>query len=251
MTLAARTKLAKTAVPRNKSLPATMNQFDFLKQTPMFAEINDSQLRLIMQDVQTRQFKTGQIIFHEGDAGDVLYLVRSGQVRIYINGVDGSETSVILCGRPGDIFGELAVIDGLARSASAIALGHTVLYTFSREAFRAHMRRCPQLALNFMKMLSQRVRYNTKQMDSFASMDAPRRLARKLLELAQGYGRVTPQGVAIQLALNQSHLASLIGATRERTNKCLREFREKSWISLQDGTIFILDPEALRMEINR
>ena len=226
-----------------------MKNIDFLQQTALFADINAAQLQTIAQHIIPRTFKQGEIIFHEGDPGRFLYLVQSGQVRIFINGLDGSETSVILFGKPGDIFGELAVIDGLTRSASAVALGETVLYTMSRDNFRQQMQQFPQLALNFMKVLSQRVRYNTKQMDSLATLDVPQRLARKLLELAQDYGRVAAHGVQIDMTLTQTNLASLIGATRESTNKCLREFRKQDWISLKNGQISILDPDALRAQV--
>jgi CRP/FNR family transcriptional regulator/CRP/FNR family cyclic AMP-dependent transcriptional regulator len=223
---------------------------NFLKQTTLFANINEVELQAIARHIVPRTFKPGEIIFYEGDPGRFLYLVKSGQVRIFINGLDGSETSVILFGKPGDIFGELAIIDGLNRSASAVALGATVLYTMSRESFRDQMRRHPQLALNFMKVLSQRVRYNTKQMDSLATLDVPQRLARKLLELAQDYGRAETRGVRIDMALTQTNLASLIGATRESTNKSLGEFRKQGWIHLESGQISILDPDALRAQVS-
>ena len=176
-------------------------------------------------------------------------MVQSGQVRIFINGLDGSETSVILFGRAGDIFGELAVIDGLPRSATAVALDSTTLFTIQRETFSQHMRHMPQLSLNFMHELTKKVRYNTRQMDSLTSLPVPQRLARKLMELAQNYGRVQNNGVVIDMSLTQSNLASLIGATRESTNKVLRDFRQKEWILLEQGQITILDPEALRAQI--
>jgi CRP/FNR family transcriptional regulator/CRP/FNR family cyclic AMP-dependent transcriptional regulator len=181
----------------------------------------------------------------------MLYLVESGQVRIFVNGLDGHETSVILCGRPGEIFGELAVIDGLPRSASAVAVTDTVVHTLNRERFRDYMRQWPRLALNFMQTLSKKVRYNTQQVDSLASMDVSRRLARKLLELGQDYGTAEAQGVRLNTALTQSDLASLIGATRESTNKVLRQFRDDGMISLNNGaTIIIRDAEALRTHVS-
>ena len=234
----------------NEQQRDSMKNIMFLQQTALFAGINQIDLQTIMPYIIPRTFKQGEIIFHEGDPGRFLYLVKSGQVRIFINGMDGSETSVILFGKPGDIFGELAVIDGLTRSASAVALGETVLYTMSRESFRDQMRQHPQLALNFMKVLSQRVRYNTKQMDSLATLDVPQRLARKLLELAQDYGRIEGQEVRIAMSLTQGNLASLIGATRESTNKSLGEFRKQNWIRLENGQINILDPDALRAQVS-
>lgn len=149
------------------------------------------------------------------------------------------------CG-PGDVFGELAVIDENPRSASAIAVKDTVLHILTRDRFREHLRRSPQLGLNFMRALSVRVRYNTQQMTSLTQLDVPARLARKLLELAQQYGIVESDGVRIRLTLTQSDLASLTGATRESVNKALGHFKRQGVILTQQGTITVLDPEALR-----
>ena len=167
-------------------------------------------------------------------------------MRIFVNSLDGGETSVILFGRPGDFFGELAVIDGLPRSATAVALDSTTLFILPRDQFREKMRLSPRLALNFMQLLSRRVRYSTRQMDSVVSLPVRQRLASKLMELAQDYGRPDPLGVCIPLSLTQSNLASLIGATRESTNKCLREFRQSDWLRFRAGQIIIIDPDALR-----
>jgi CRP/FNR family cyclic AMP-dependent transcriptional regulator len=223
-----------------------MTQLSFLKQTVLFNHMADSDLLQISEDIMERHFKAGEIIFHEGDSGQLLYLVKSGSVRIFVNGLDGSETSVILVGRIGQMFGELAVIDGLPRSATAVSISPTTLCTLSRDAFRKHMRHYPQLSLNFMKELSMRMRYNTRQMDSFASLGVSQRLARKLMELGQSYGQAQPNGVVISMTLTQSDLASLIGATRESINKNLRDFRRQQWIHMEQGQITITDPDALR-----
>lgn len=225
-----------------------MNMTDFLKSTVLFTGLSDVVLKRISQDVIERHYAQAEIIFREGDPGRVLYLVKSGQVRIFIHGLDGTETSVILLGRPGNIFGELAVIDGLPRSATAVAMEPTILYTINRESFRDHMRQNPLLAFNFMQELSSKVRHNTRQIDTLTSLPVPQRLARKLMELAQDYGHVESQGVYINSTLTQGQLASLIGATRESTNKALREFRLRDWILMDHGRITILDPDALRAQ---
>lgn len=227
-----------------------MNELQFLASTELFSDLTNAQLALISQDIIPRRYEQGEVIFREGDPGEVLYMVQTGQVRIFVNSLDGSETSVILFGRAGDIFGELAVIDGLPRSATAVALDKTTLYTIQRQTFSQHMRHMPQLSFNFMHELTKKVRYNTRQMDSLTSLPVPQRLARKLMELAQNYGRVQANGVVIDMTLTQSNLASLIGATRESTNKALRDFRQKEWILLEQGQITILDPEALRAQIS-
>lgn len=221
----------------------------FLQKTPLFTKLSQQILRQISMDIIPRHYKAGEVIFHQGDPGQVLYLIQSGQIRIFINGLDGTETSVILFGKTGDIFGELAVVDGLPRSATAVALTPTTLYTISRGDFRKHMRLQPQLALNFMQELTMRVRYNTRQMDSFASLDVPQRVARKLVELAQACGIAETDGVRISVRLTQTELASMIGATRESINKCLREFKASGWIRAERGRITILDADALRAEV--
>ncbi|MCP4362425.1 MAG: Crp/Fnr family transcriptional regulator [Chloroflexi bacterium] len=231
------------------TIDGRMDTNNILKEAALFKDVSDAALNRVQADMRERPYAQGEIIFHEGDPGQVLYLVQSGQVRIFIHGLDGSETSVILRGRPGDIFGELAVIDGLPRSATAVAMEATVLYTISREAFRTHMRQNPQVALNFMQELSSKVRHNTRQIDTLTSLPVPQRLARKLMELAQDYGRVETDGVSINTTLTQGQLASLIGATRESTNKALREFRRQDWIRLDNGRIIILDPDALHAQI--
>ncbi|MCL4264301.1 MAG: Crp/Fnr family transcriptional regulator [Anaerolineae bacterium] len=226
-----------------------MDTLDFLQHTDLFGGVPVTVLKRIMDDVVERPFAQGDIIFRQGDPGRVLYLVKSGQVRIFINGLDGTETSVILLGRPGNIFGELAIIDGLPRSATAVAMEATMLLTINREAFRGHMRQNPQLALNFMQELSSKVRHNTRNIDTLTTLPVPQRLARQLMEMAQNYGRATTDGVFINTTLTQGQLATLIGATRESTNKALRDFRQREWILMENGRITILDPDALRAEI--
>lgn len=222
-----------------------------MESVPLFQQLSAKTLRTVAADIVPRTYKSSDIIFREGDPGQSLYLIKSGQVRIFVNGLDGHQTSVILFGRPGEIFGELAIIDGLPRSATAVALDNTTLYTMNRATFRQHMMHHPQLALNFMRELSMRVRYNTKQMDSFASLGISQRLARKLMELAKKYGIAEATGVRINITLTQSDLASLIGATRESINKSLKTFRNQQWIDYQQGQIIILDPAALKAQVNR
>jgi CRP/FNR family transcriptional regulator, cyclic AMP receptor protein len=229
------------------SIP-TLSKADSLRGSPLFAHLSDDQWRAIAGDMVERRYAPDDVIFYEGDPGQVLYLLAAGQVRIYVHGVDGSETSVILFGRPGEMFGELAVVDELPRSATAVAMHQTTLFLLSRENFRKHMQQCPQFALNFLQELTLRVRYNTRQMDSLASLTIAQRLARKLIELAHNYGRAEADGVVIDLALSQTDLANLIGATRESANKSLREFRRQQWISLRDGRFIIHDPDALRAQ---
>lgn len=231
-----RSRRAENRVPQS---------LDFLKHLPLFAELTEAERAALAADFVSRRFRAGDMIFLQGDPGQALYLIETGRVRIYVQDENGQETSVIFYSA-GDIFGELSVIDGLPRSASAAAVDDTVVQVLSRERLRVHLRASPQLAYNFMQALSVRVRYATLQVGSLTLHAVPSRLARKLLELAQGHGRIEADGVSIDMPLTQSDLASLIGATRESTNKVLGHFKREGYIRVNQSQITILDPDALR-----
>jgi len=222
-----------------------IEQKEFFKRVPLLAGLAEAELEALVKDFSRRQFRQGEAIIQQGDPGQVLYLIEAGQVRVYVQDETGQETSVNLCG-PGDIFGELAVIDDMPRSANVVALEDAIVHSLGRDRFREHMFRSPRLALNFMKALSVRVRHSTGELGNLTFLDVPARLARKLLDLAQHHGVAEPKGVRINLALTQSDLASLIGTTRESINKALSTFRRQGFILMEQGDIIILDPDALR-----
>ncbi len=222
-----------------------IDRIEFLKRLPLFADLDDAEIAALSKDFTSRHFQQGDMIFLQGDPGQTLFLIESGRVRIFVQDDSGQETSMIFYGS-GDIFGELAVIDGLPRSASAVATEDTLVHTLSRERLRAHLASSPQLAYNFMQALSVRVRYTTQQVGNLTLLDVPSRLARKLLELAQQHGQVEAGGVRLDMNLTQSDLASLIGATRESINKALATFRRNGSIRLDQNQITIVDPDALR-----
>jgi CRP-like cAMP-binding protein len=221
-----------------------MSRLDLLKKLPLFAGLTESDLTTVCKDFTRLQFRQGEAIFYQGDPGHSLYLIESGQVRIYMQSEDGQELSMNLLGT-GDIFGEMALIDGLPRSASAIAMEMTAVLSLSRERFRDHLRRTPQLAFNFLQLMSRRIRHNNDQFDTL-TLSVHSRLARKLLELAQKHGLVEPEGVRINLALTQTDLASLLVTSRESINKALAKLRQQGLIRQHLGQIIIIDPEALR-----
>ncbi|MEM7801950.1 MAG: Crp/Fnr family transcriptional regulator [Chloroflexota bacterium] len=219
----------------------------FLKKIPLFENISERDVQLIARDLKQRPYKEGDLIFHEGDPGESLFIVRSGKVRIYVGGNrSGVETSVILFGRPGEVFGELAVVDGEPRSASARAIENTVVYFVDRDTFRDHMLKIPQLAMNFTQLLTKRMRYNTSQLNSMASLTVTSRLARQLIKLSNDYGREEGEGIVIDINLTQTDLASLIGATRESTNRAMRSLRKANVADMIQGKLLVYNLAELQ-----
>jgi CRP/FNR family cyclic AMP-dependent transcriptional regulator len=245
--------MIETNSPNPRQAVVTMNErgnrsgmcLDFLVPIPLFAGLSRGELEALARDFAPRRFRQGEAIFYQGDPGSVLYLIAAGQVRIFVQGEDGQETSVTVYG-VGDLFGELSLIDEYPRSASAVATEDTVVYQLDQDRLRGHLERLPQFARNFLKALSVRLRYSTRQMGSLALLDVRQRLARKLLELAQAHGRAVDDGVRIELALTQSDLAGLTGATRESVNKALGALRRQGLVRVERGHIVIRDGERLR-----
>ena len=223
---------------------------DFLRDVPMFAELDDAQLEDIAREFKTRTYKARQHSFYESDPGLMMYLIQDGQVRIYVNTIDGSETSVVMLGH-GQIFGELALIDEEARSANAVAIAKTVCHTLHRSAFHNLIERHPQIGRNTMKLLSRRVRNTTRHVESLVSLDVMQRVARTLLDLAEEHG--TPEEnnqIRIEMVLRDAHVASMVGASRESVNRTFRSFRDLGLIERGSSSILLLDVAEMNNLLN-
>jgi CRP/FNR family transcriptional regulator/CRP/FNR family cyclic AMP-dependent transcriptional regulator len=218
-----------------------------LRNVPFFARLSDQELEVLADSLGKRTFGKGMIIFHKGNPGQTLYIIEAGKVRIFILSESGQEISVNVYG-PGDVFGELALLDGLPRSAGAVAVEKTVTLTLHRDDFLRHLEACPQMAKSIMEVLSTRVRYTTDYAESLSFLDVYGRVAAKLLELADRYG-VQKEGIEIELRLTQAELASWVVASRESVNKVLGTFRDHGLIEVEGQRITILDRRGLERRI--
>jgi CRP/FNR family transcriptional regulator/CRP/FNR family cyclic AMP-dependent transcriptional regulator len=224
-----------------------MSRVILLRNVPFFAGLSDQELQVLAESLGKRTFGKGMIIFHKGSPGQTLYIIESGKVRIFILSESGQEISVNIYG-PGDVFGELALLDGLPRSAGAVAMEKTVTFTLRRDDFLRHLEACPRMARSIMEVLSTRVRYTTDYAESLAFLDVYGRVAAKLLELADRYG-VRKEGIEIELRLTQAELASWVGTSRESVNKVLGTFRDYGLIEVEGQRITILDRPGLKRRI--
>jgi len=217
---------------------------EFLRGVAMFAEMTDAELASLARDLRRRSLVSGETLFYQGDPGRSLYIIESGTIRIYVHAEDGQEVSVVLYG-PGDLFGEMSLLDQLPRSATAVAMEDAVLWVMSGDDFYRHLHINHQLALNVMLTLSTRLRETNEAVKSLASLDVTRRIAKKLLSLALRQGERTEKGVRITSRLTQGALASLISASRESTNRALRALERKGLIETEDGYLILLKPDDL------
>ncbi|MBN1484556.1 MAG: Crp/Fnr family transcriptional regulator [Chloroflexia bacterium] len=225
---------------------ALSRRIAFLKQVPLFAALADQDLAALVGDFRLREYGKDEIIFHQGDYGRELYVVVSGKVRIFKTSPAGYETSINIFA-DGNVVGEFSVIDDRPRSATAKAIDACVLLSMTQERFLQHMRDVPDLALAVARLLAGKVRWTAAYAETIAQFDAAGRLLHVLLSYNEQFGREVEPGrrYVLDLALNQTDLASLVGARREWVNRILRDWQRRGLIEYDAGQIVILDLPAV------
>src|SRR5207249_11384044 len=208
----------------------TQNETVYLKQVPLFADLADEDIRALMAIARKRTFRSGEIIFHRDDPGQVLYVIKEGKVKISLISPEGQEISLVVFGK-GECFGEFAILDGLPRSADAVALERVECYTLQRSDFHKTIMKNPKIAIQVMEVLSKRLRTTDQMIEDLIFLDVYGRVAKKLLELADTHGSKVGNGIRIDVRLTQQELASMVGASRESVNKVMGYFTDKDFIS--------------------
>ncbi|MGD2147742.1 MAG: Crp/Fnr family transcriptional regulator [Anaerolineae bacterium] len=221
-----------------------MPSVGLLKNVSFFAALPEVELDSLAGCLVRRTFARGVIIFHKGSPGRTLYIIEAGKVRIFLLSQSGREISVNIYG-PGDVFGELALLDGLPRSAGAMVVERATVLSLHRDDFLWHLEQHPRMAKSIIETLSTRLRYTTEYAENLAFLDVYGRVAEKLLELATRYGGKRGDAIEIDLQLTQSELASWVAATREHVNKVLGRFRDQGLIRIEGQRITILEREKL------
>jgi CRP/FNR family cyclic AMP-dependent transcriptional regulator len=158
-----------------------------LKMNPLFADLGTDELQRISDLCHTRQLAAGEMLFQKGDSGDALFGVRRGQLRIETGTSDGSRLTLNFVG-PGDLLGEVAMLDGQRRTAGATAGEETELFVLRREDFLAHLEREPGVAVKLITLLCQRIRWMSERMEESVQQPLPVRLARRLCALESDSG---------------------------------------------------------------
>lgn len=221
---------------------------DLLVRSPLFSQLAPTELDKIAALLRRRRYRADEPVFREGDPGTALYIVDTGEIRILLGGADGKEVVLSLLGS-GEFFGELALLDGEPRSADAVATVPTELLILPRDDFLRLLREVPAVAVNMLAALSRRFRRTDRLVHDAAFSDVRTRVTRLLIELAETRGRPGPAGVTIGPHLTQGELASMVGATRESINKCLRSYAAQGLLRHERGRLVLLNVERLRAQI--
>jgi CRP/FNR family cyclic AMP-dependent transcriptional regulator len=219
-----------------------------LASSLLFRDLPVESLARLSTPARRHTYRHGEVIFHQGDPGDTAHIVQTGRVKIVADADSGDEALLTVLG-PGDWFGELALIDGEPRSARVEALDPVETLSLRRQDFLQFLGENPQVMEPLLRALAGTIRRLTETVGDLTSLDLEGRLAKRLLQLAEDYGRPVTGGTEIELTLTQEELAAMVGATRASVNKVLGSYQDRGVIERRGHHIAILDAARLRGRI--
>ena len=226
----------------SKTNVATGKQSEFavmLSLNPLFSDLGPDALKRIAALCHTQQLGQDEVLFQKGDVGEALYGIRRGQIRIETGASDGARLTLNFQGS-GDVFGEIAVLDGQSRTADAIAAEATELFVLRRGDFLSYLEREPKVAIKLIELLCQRVRVASERLEESVLQPLPVRMARRLCTLAEDFGS--------EVRISQEQLGVYVGAARESVNRQLQQWRRDGILELKRGRIELLNMKRLIAE---
>jgi CRP/FNR family cyclic AMP-dependent transcriptional regulator len=215
-----------------------------LARMPLFAALDEESARTLEAAMTTRAVPRGHTVFREGDAGDRLFVILDGKVKIWRAAADGRENLLAVLGA-GDMFGELSLFDPGPRTASVSAVTDSRLASLDHDDLRPLLIDRPAVAGQLLRALAQRLRRTNESLADLVFTDVPGRVAKALLDLAEKFGTEEADGTRVQHDLTQEELAQLVGASRETVNKALSEFASRGWLRLEGRTVLLIDRDRL------
>ena len=221
-----------------------------LRRCPLFENATADMLDPLASRLRRRTFRRNEVIFHQGDPGDSLHVVASGAVKILLPSTEGEE-AIIATLRPGDFFGELALLDGATRSATAAALESTETLVLPRSVLMDLLGTVPGLGDRLLVGLAKELRRLTSQVEELHFLDLAGRLAMRLSRLAEDTKRDDDGQIRLDWPYTQSDLAAMIGGTRQSVNKLLSQLVDEGLIKIEPDALVITDLEALARRAER
>jgi CRP/FNR family cyclic AMP-dependent transcriptional regulator len=224
-----------------QATPGPPDKLALLRDHALFGQLPPHVIEHLGSYMRKRTLARGENIFSKGDLGSGLMGVLSGSVKISVPSADGRDI-VLRIIHPGEIFGEIALLDGRPRTADATVMTDCELMVIERRDFIPFLRSQPDLMMQIVEILCSRLRWTTEQVQDVSFLDLPTRLAKALLRLVGENEGAAGDG---KLTITQRELSQVIGRSRESTNKQLRIWAKQGWVRLQRGAVTVLQPEKL------
>jgi CRP/FNR family transcriptional regulator, cyclic AMP receptor protein len=207
---------------------------------PVFCALAPAQIERLVAMARPRRIATGTTLFAKGDPGTELFAVVSGTVKITVPSSDGREAMITLLHR-GEIFGEIALLDGQPRTADAVAMTDCDLMVITRRDFLGFVQTEPKVATKLVAHLCTRLRIADARIEETTFLNLPSRLARLLIQLLEDNAAADSK----RLAITQQKISEMLGASRESVNKHLQAWAKRKVIALKRGAIVVLAPQTL------
>jgi CRP/FNR family transcriptional regulator, cyclic AMP receptor protein len=216
-----------------------------LGRSRLFGGLDEATLNELAKEAVERAFEKGQFLFHQGDIGESLFVMTEGLAKVLVTSERGDEM-VLVTLRPGDTFGELALLDGGARSASAEALEPTTVLSLNRPTFLALLAKHPSLRETLLTSLGRVVRRLTEHAADLVFLDLHGRVAKLLVTLAEERGEKHDGAIVLDLDVTQSDLAHMVGGSRQSVNQVLHWFQGRGYLEISGRRILVARLDALR-----
>ena len=225
-----------------------MTSYKLLTQITLLQNLAPEDLADLGTLFRKQEVKKGDVLFRKGSEGTALYIIQEGAIKIVLPSRLGDERIVTIFSA-GDFFGEMALLDGMPRSADAVAIKPSRLLLLSRSDFLWFLKKSDAAIEKILLSLSMRLRKVDDLLEETSFLNIPARLAKTLLEMGDTFGHKEGETLEIKLKLSQKELADMVGATRESINKELRILREKGLVSVTEKSIYIHDVKRLKRRI--
>ncbi|MBM4443777.1 MAG: Crp/Fnr family transcriptional regulator [Chloroflexi bacterium] len=219
-----------------------MEDTAFLAKVPLFASLKADHLAELAAKLKTRNYRRGEVIFWQNDPASDVHIIRSGQVKISATSVEGEEIIMAIL-TPGDSFGEISLLDGQPRSASAMAMDNTQTVTLNRADFLNVMSRNPGMMGIVLASLAAGWRRTSHLLEDAMFLDIPGRLGKRLLQLAEKHGLKTEKGIEIDLHLTHNDLAAALGVSPATLKRHLRVLSDSGLIAVESRQAAVLPPD--------
>ena len=215
-----------------------------VRTAPLFSALDDESAATLRASMTMVKVPKGNTLFKEGDAGDRLFVVVEGKLKLGTSSIDGRENLLSILG-PGDMFGELSLFDPGPRTATATAVTDARVLALAHDQVIGLVTQHPQVSLELLARLAQRLRRTNEVLADLVFSDVPGRVAKALMDLGSRFGVQKDDGLHVNHDLTQEELAQLVGASRETVNKALADFATRSWVRLEPRAVVVLDYERL------
>lgn len=225
-------------------MQSTLSKRQVLRRSILFSRLGDGEIDAILAYAQVAKYAAGAQIVVKGDPGDSMMAVLNGRVSISAPSPDGRQVVLSML-HDGDVFGEIALLDGKERTANVNALTDCEILIVSRRSFWPMLERRSDICIDLILVLCERLRHTNQQVEDLAFLDLEPRIAKALLRLAEESGAGEVQAKPVALRISQRELGELVGGSRETVNKYLHVWKQLGIVSVEKGAIVIRDMAVL------